>query len=901
VNAVATRGADRTDPGPPAAQDRPESAATLADRALDLVGSDPAVAVSTARQALALERSQRDAAARTRAYRALGLAAQTTGNLEQARQHLRRAVRSARDSGDLTSAAEARMSLSFVLLGLGLTGQALRQSAQAADVLRGLSQHRLRAQRALVLQRCGRFVEALAVYDDVIPRLHRAGDPVWEAKARTNRGVLHAFQGRLDDADDDLSIARDLYASAGRLLDAAGTVWNLGCLARERGDVVLALERFDEADPVCDEHGHFVGLRLMDRAALLLSVGVCHEAHDLAERARQTFKETGQAADLVESEILLAQIAVASHDRSAAVRHARTARRLASRQGRPGWVLLARHLELLSHDSMPTTGGRAVRQAEQIAQELDAACWPEAAAEARLAAAQLALAGGRVRLAEKIMDAMGPSGGREFGARVEVRRRHVEAMLSERRGDVARASRAVRQGLGVLARHRAGLGASDLQAHVPALGEELARLGLRLALREGVAGTVLREVERWRGQDLRARPVRPPRDPELSAAVERLRRATSDSRTAELGPASDGRSRKVVASCEREVVRLSRRSRAARWRPAPAPPSAGELRAALADRVLVEFLAVDGELVAVVLPGDAARGGGPTLHRLGPIAAAADALEFLQFALARLATGRGSRAALGAAMSGAADSAAVLDACLLKPLRRRLGEAALVIAPTEALHAVPWSVLPTGRRVPIHVVRSGAAWLAASDHDQRVAPESAAVFVTGPDVLPAPRPSAVESAAWATGPHATVAETLRLLDGADVAHIAAHGTFRADNPLLSSLRLADGDLTVYDLEGLRSPPRRVVLASCHSAAAQVLPGNQLLGVAHALLTLGSAGVVATTLPTPDAETAVLMSALHDGLAAGRPASEALFVARDALDLRSPSGYATGAGFDLYGR
>ena len=39
-----------------------------------------------------------------------------------------------------------------------------------------------------------------------------------------------------------------------------------------------------------------------------------------------------------------------------------------------------------------------------------------------------------------------------------------------------------------------------------------------------------------------------------------------------------------------------------------------------------------------------------------------------------------------------------------------------------------------------------------------------------------------------------------------VAHLAAHGRFRADNPLFSSIDLADGPLTVYDLESLEEAP-----------------------------------------------------------------------------------------------
>jgi CHAT domain len=61
------------------------------------------------------------------------------------------------------------------------------------------------------------------------------------------------------------------------------------------------------------------------------------------------------------------------------------------------------------------------------------------------------------------------------------------------------------------------------------------------------------------------------------------------------------------------------------------------------------------------------------------------------------------------------------------------------------------------------------------------------------------------------------------LDGARLAHIAAHGVFRSDNPMFSHLRLVDGPLTVYELERLARPPRTVILSACDSALSAVHP------------------------------------------------------------------------------
>jgi len=55
-----------------------------------------------------------------------------------------------------------------------------------------------------------------------------------------------------------------------------------------------------------------------------------------------------------------------------------------------------------------------------------------------------------------------------------------------------------------------------------------------------------------------------------------------------------------------------------------------------------------------------------------------------------------------------------------------------------------------------------------------------------------------------------------------LAHVAAHGTFRADNPQFSSLHLADGPLTVYDLERIVRPPEWIVLSACEAGRSEAI-------------------------------------------------------------------------------
>jgi CHAT domain-containing protein len=130
-----------------------------------------------------------------------------------------------------------------------------------------------------------------------------------------------------------------------------------------------------------------------------------------------------------------------------------------------------------------------------------------------------------------------------------------------------------------------------------------------------------------------------------------------------------------------------------------------------------------------------------------------------------------------------------------------------------------------------------------------------------------------------TGRRATVAAVTAALDGAALAHLAAHGHLRADNPQFTSLRMADGPLTVYDLERLTRPPQQVVLSSCESGLPAVGTGDEVLGLAAALLGLGTRSLVAAVLPVPDQAVRGLMLALHRHLRLGLGPAAALARAR----------------------
>jgi len=281
---------------------------------------------------------------------------------------------------------------------------------------------------------------------------------------------------------------------------------------------------------------------------------------------------------------------------------------------------------------------------------------------------------------------------------------------------------------------------------------------------------------------------------------------------------------------------------------------------------------LDGGLCAVTLVG-----GKLAFHEVGAAERATE-LDWLRFAYGRLATARLTADQRAATVATAAASATALDKLLVEPLRIALGEGPLVIVPTGTLHALPWAALPSLRGRPFVVAPSLALWcdLAARPPSRR----RKTALVAGPRLRHAAREVQElgvlrPGATVLYGKAATAEATLTALDGAAIAHLACHGHFRADSPLFSSLELADGPLNVYELQRLRRAPETVILSACDLALSQTHPGDELLGLAAALLGMGTRTIVASVVPVPDVAARRLMLTFHRRLLAGETPAAAL--------------------------
>jgi CHAT domain-containing protein len=137
-----------------------------------------------------------------------------------------------------------------------------------------------------------------------------------------------------------------------------------------------------------------------------------------------------------------------------------------------------------------------------------------------------------------------------------------------------------------------------------------------------------------------------------------------------------------------------------------------------------------------------------------------------------------------------------------------------------------------------------------------------------------------------TGAGATPEATLRGLPTVALAHVAAHGHHESDNPLFSTLELCGGPLMGYDLQRLTRAPAIVVLSSCDLGLTQVRPGDETLGMAAALLSVGTGAVVASVSRIADDTAMDVMTRYHARAAADRPPAAALAEAGSVVDINS---------------
>ncbi|MGY1673073.1 CHAT domain-containing protein [Geodermatophilus sp. SYSU D00710] len=218
----------------------------------------------------------------------------------------------------------------------------------------------------------------------------------------------------------------------------------------------------------------------------------------------------------------------------------------------------------------------------------------------------------------------------------------------------------------------------------------------------------------------------------------------------------------------------------------------------------------------------------------------------------------------------------------------------LLIAPHRGLHGLPFSAL-------WYLEGDRRTWL-SDRFDLSVLPSSSFLPVCSSLSRPALRPGSALVLGNPTadlagaqaeaqrvagrlgtvpiiGGQATRQALLTVPPDTAVVHVASHGAYDDEDPLLSGVQMADGRVTVEDLMTSSVAAGLMTLSGCVTGLSQRRPGDELTGLTRAAVTAGSASVLATLWEIDDRSAPVFFDSFYANLMTGRPKDSAVAAAQ----------------------
>jgi tetratricopeptide (TPR) repeat protein len=741
------------------------------------------------------------------------------GHVTDASAAIREAVRLSHGIADDGIRSSVLMTSAVVLAEAGDVAGALANLDVLEAECEGAMLGRVRMQQAYVLQHAGRLPEALAALDESDRLFSVDASDEERFRVHLNRGLVLLQRGDLDAAAVDLQVAAGFANQLGMTAAEGQCYANVGVLHGRARRLVDSLAAFEQAESLLVAAGRpdrVATWMEIDRAEVQMHAGLLIDAVHSAGRALEVARPSGNAMLVGDALTMCARTEL----RAGLLRRARhTAEQARAHLLATGRLDMLPHVDgLLAHVALQSAAApdaSLFAESAGVVSELRHSGWHQQADE--LAAERLRTAW-RLEAWPAVAEDLAGLRLHAFSERRDLALLgwFAEAVARALGGDRPGSIDACRNGLAFLDDITAE--ATDLEARSAAmrLGQDLSHWIIEVAAQEHDADLVLAASEGTRARALHE---------ELDGS-ERHRPLTDDGA---------------------ERLRT-------------------ELRGRLHGRSLVQWVVAGDRVHAVICDASGSR-----LVDVADLRSVIRERDRLMMWLDRAAAEPDGSSARAIRAAGA------LDEMLLSPLALTSGDS-IVIVPVDDLHGVPWSGLPSIAGRPVVLSPSCRLWL---DADRRSAiPVRTVGLVAGPDLADDDLERSVLRRLYdrvdeATGVDAT-ANTVRNMFGThDLVHVAAHGRFRADRPLLSTIALAGGECTLHDAVPARVASRLVVLSSCEGGAHRGSAGSEVLGLASVLLARGAASVLAPLTVVRDLECGEFVSAVHEVLASGVEVGAAL--------------------------
>lgn len=746
--------------------------------------------------------------------------------------------------------------------------------------------------RAIVLRNLGRFAESMAAGQSACERLASSGQTVEAARARQNMALTLVVLGRYNEALDLLDEARRVFAADGRARDVILVdLFVADCLlqARRYGDVLEQCGRLRAS--FADLGAHLeAGQAMVSEAVAYAGLGRHDEAMASLAEARALFGREGNPVWLAYTDLETAALLLRQGQAERSLALALACADVLAQHNAPvrtaqAQLAAARAAAALGRD------GQARDLAQAALRAAAGAELPTIAYQGRLVLGGLAAAGGDRGAAMA-----------HYEAAIDQMERLRGRLMIEYRSDFLEDKQGVYQDMVRLCledgQPQRALEYAE-RATSRALLEMLAyRLDLSLQVRQPADAPLVAELQglraerdrlyrRWQGREEAAAE-------DWTAAEQSRRQVRQETLQIE---------KKLTERWHSLLVHNAAYARdAALWqvRSEPVQPFLP------ADTALVEYYRAGRAYVAFVVTAQSVQ----AIPLVVDAAAVQRTIDALWLNLQAAPTsGARQRAGLAANARGLLQR---LHAMLMAPLAAALEPfAKLIVVPHGPLHYVPMHALHDGDRYLVQRCEvsylPGSSVLRYCREARPAAARRVALGYSGSGRLPYAAEE-TQTVARLLGGDVYVEDTATLARLRDVAgecqvlHLAAHGEFRADNPLFSGLALADGWLTTLDIFSLRLKASLVTLSGCQTGRSVIGGGNELLGLMRAVLYAGAASALLSLWSVDDRSTARLMEGFYSRLACGQSKGEALRAAQlEALQSRPGADHPYAwAGFCLVG-
>lgn len=767
-----------------------------------------------------------------------------------------------------------------------------------------------------LFNRLNRYADALAEYDRARDVLGNSDDYMAVAAVELNRASVLVELNRFDEAIRGLETARE-YCDRHRI-----TVWadildrNIARLYFSLGRYSEALRSLNRPRPRYRETGDARRLALCDQAcaSIYLQLNMFREAEELALRAYATFDAYANRSEAAECLGMVGVAQAERHDpaaRGSFLRAIDVFRQEGNSVSMAGLELQLGRLEMGEGEYV-----KAAELARRAAEAFEAEGLGVRGAYARLVVAETEYERGDGEMARRqAQEALGSLSG--YHARwVSYQCRNLLGRLHAEHGEVREAERLYREAIADIESLRGNL---ELDEFRTSFGRDKFKVYenlVALLVEAGDVGEAFRVVERSRSRtliDLLEHNTQSVWEAsthgEKQQTIQRLRYELNGlySRISRRGVtvgsvSSDAALRTSIREREREMVQTLRDAATERqgWaalETTPASSIADIQRMLSPDEALIEYYTIDNRFVAFLVD----RSGAEFYADLASVHDVRESLRGLNFQLSKFHLSSDYLEERGELLLAATlHHLKDLYEMLVGPLEARLRASSLVIVPHGLTHYVPFQALFDG---DLHLVDRYDFVYGASATVLKICREKPRRESTRDLVLAVPdaeTPAILDEALMLKdllpaadvylGEEARADLLSRHGESVGILHIAAHGVFRSDSPLFSSLRLGDTWLNLVDVFNLRLGSELTTLSGCETGMSSIYGGDELLGLTQGFLYAGTPSLVVSLWRVHDRSTTQLMSRFYEELLAGTSKPRALRLAAMAVKQKYPHPY-----------